>query len=150
MHLSQNHMVEERTFLDSICSKTLRIDKSIKFTSVINRNGKLIVGKSKQCIIIKYINRDCNLFKSKQSRSSNILSNDNSIFYSIINEKNVLIHSNSIMNSDFHLINIDNNRYIAFVSLNENQDKYLCIYFESYPPLYDILSKLNTMFECVK
>ncbi len=132
MYLSQNHMVEERTFLDSICSKTLRIDKSIKFTSVINRNGKLIVGKSKQCIIKKCINRDYDFFKSKQRKSSNILSNDNSSFYSIINEKNVLIHSNSIMKSDFQLINVDDNRYIAFVSLNENQDKYLCIYFESY------------------
>ncbi len=143
-------MVEERTFLDSICSKTLRIDKSIKFTSVINRNGKLIVGKSKQCIIKKYINRDYNFFRSKQSRSSEILSNDNNIFYSMINEKNILIHSNSIIKSDFQLINVDNNTYIAFVSLNENQDKYLCIYFESYPPLYDVLLKLNTIFDCVE
>ncbi len=53
-------MVEERTFLNNICSKTLRIDKSIIFTSVINRNGKLIVGKSKQCIIKKYITGDYN------------------------------------------------------------------------------------------
>jgi hypothetical protein len=143
-------MVEERTFLDSICSKTLRIDKSIKFTSVINRNGKLIVGKSKQCIIKKYINRDYDFIRSKQGRSSNILSIDGNSFYSMINEKNILIHSNSILKSDFQLINVDNNAYIAFVSLNENQDKYLCIYFESYPPLYDVLLKLNTIFDCVE
>jgi hypothetical protein len=142
--------VEERTFLDSICSKTLRIDKSIKFTSVVNRNGKLIVGKSKQCIIKKYINGDYNFSKSKQSSSFNIMTNDNSIFYSVINEKNILIHSNSIMKTDFQLVNVDNNRYIAFVSLNENQDTYLCIYFESYPPLNDVLLKLNTMFDCIE
>ncbi len=77
----------------------------------------------------------------------------------MINEKNILIHSNSIIKSDFQLINVDNNTYIvihycntyiAFVSLNENQDKYLCIYFESYPPLYNVLLKLNTIFDCVE
>ncbi len=143
-------MVEERTFLYNLCSKTLRIDKSIKFTSVINPDGKLIVGKSKQCIINKNINRDYNFFRSKQSRLSNIFSNDSNSVYSIINRKNTLTHSNSIIKSDFQLINVDNNIYIAFVSLNENQDKYLCIYFESYPPLYDVLLKLNTIFDCVE
>ena len=62
MYLSLNHMVEERTFLYSICFKTLRLDKSIKFASVINGEGKLIVGKSKQCIIKKNINQDYNFF----------------------------------------------------------------------------------------
>jgi hypothetical protein len=64
--------------------------------------------------------------------------------------KNILIHSNSIINSDFQLINIDNNIYIALVPLNENRDKYLCIYFESYPPLYNVLLKLNTIIDCVE
>ncbi len=53
MYLSLKHMVEEREFLYTLCSRTLRIDKSIKFTSVINSAGKLLVGKSKHCIIKK-------------------------------------------------------------------------------------------------
>jgi len=151
MYLSLNHLVEERTFFSSVCSKTLRLDKSIKFTSVINRDGKLIVGKSRQCIIKKNINRDYNFFRSKQNSLSNIFSDDNNnSIYSIINMKNILIHSSSIIKSDFQLINVDNNIYIALVSLNENLDKYLCIYFESYPPLYDVLLKLNTVIDCVE
>jgi hypothetical protein len=151
MYLSLNHMVEERTFLYSVCSKTLRVDKSIKFTSVINGEGKLIVGKSKQCIIKKNINRDYNFFRSKQNSLSNILSYDNNdSIHSIINMKNIIIHSNSKIKSDFQLINVDDDIYIALVSLNENLDKYLCIYFESYPPLYDVLLKLNTIIDCLE
>jgi hypothetical protein len=151
MHLSLSHVVEERTFLYSICSKTLRLDKSIKFTSVINGDGKLIVGKSKQCIIKKNINRDYNFFRLKQNSLSNILSYDsNNSIYSIISMKNILIHSNSKLKSDFQLINVDDNVYIALISLNENLDKYLCIYFESYPPLYGVLLKLNTIIDCVE
>lgn len=141
--------MEERTFLYNLCSKTLRMDKSIKFTSVINPDGKLIVGRSKQCIINKNINRDYNYFRSKQGRPYNIFSNDTNGIYSIINRNNILIYSNSVTKSDLQLINVDNNIYVAFVSLNENQDKYLCIYFESYPPLYDLLLKLNTILDCV-
>ena len=151
MHLSLKYMVEERTFLYSVCSKALRLDKSIKFASVINQDGKLIVGKSKQCIIKKNINRDYNFFRSKQNSLFNILSYDNNnCIYSIINMKNTLIHSNSKIKSNFQLINVDNNVYIALVSLNENLDKYLCMYFESYPPLYDVLLKLNTIIDCVE
>ena len=151
MYLSLKYIVEERTFLYSVCSKALRLDKSIKFASVINRDGKLIVGKSKQCTIKKNINRDYIFFRSKQNSLSNILSYDNNNrIYSIINMKNILIHSNSKIKSNFQLINVDNNAYIALVSLNENLDKYLCMYFESYPPLYDVLLKLNTIIDCVE
>ncbi len=150
MHILLINMVEERKYLYSLCSRTLRIDKSIKFTSVVNSDGKLIVGKSRHCRINKNVNQDFNFFRPKPKQLSNILSNGNNSTYSIPNKKNTLIHSKLVIRSAFQFINVNNGGYIAFVSLTENQDKYLCIYFEPYNPLYYILLKLNTVFECVE
>ena len=143
------NMVEERKYLYSLCSRTLRIDKSIKFTSVVNSDGKLIVGKSRQCRINKNVNPDFNFFRPKQKRFSNTLYNGNNNIYSIPNRKNILLHSKSVIKSDFKFINVKNGGYVAFVSLTENEDKYLCVYFEPYP-FYDVLLKLNAVFECVE
>lgn len=148
MHILLRYRVEERRYLYHLCSKTLKINKSIKFTCVINSDGKLIVGKSRHCSIKKNVIRDSNFFSLKQKHLANILSNGNNSIYSILNKRNIL-YSKSVIKSDFQIINVNNGEYVAFVSLTENQDKYFCIYFESYNSLYDVLLKLNTVFECV-
>jgi hypothetical protein len=140
--------VEERKFLYTLCSRILEIDKSIKFTSVINSAGKLIVGKSKHCIIKKNVDRANSFFWPKQSPISDAFPNDNNGVYSIMNKNNIL-HNNPVLKHDFYVINVNNDVCIAFICLTESQDKYLCIYFESHNPMYDVLLKLNTIFECI-
>jgi hypothetical protein len=41
-------IMEKRRFLDDLCSKALRIDKTIEFMGVIDFKGKLIVGTFKK------------------------------------------------------------------------------------------------------
>ena len=65
---------------------------------------------------------------------------------SFINKENNL-YSNLYDKSDFQLINIDKNTFIALTPLTEEQDKYLCIYFETNNSWYKTLLKLNTIFE---
>jgi hypothetical protein len=141
--------VEERKFFYNLCSKTLEIDKSIQFTSVVNSEGKLIVGKSRQCVVKKYVNREYNFFGSQPKQVSDAISYENNSIYSILSKRDVVLYSNSVLKSDFQLIGLYNNMHIAFVTLNENQDKYLCIYFESCNPIQDVLLKLNTIFEYI-
>ncbi len=140
--------MEERKFLYSLCDNALELDKSIKFAAVIDLEGKLIVGTTRRCIIQKNEFIDNNFFKSILNNSCLYFSNDNFYLNSSINKKNTFLHSNLFNKSDFQLIYINKNIFIAFSPLNEEQDKYLCIYFESSNSLHKTLLKLNTLFEC--
>ena len=88
-----------------------------------------------------------NFFRPKHS--TNIHSNGNSSIYSILDKRNFL-YSKSVIESDFQIVNVNNGKYVVFVSLTEEQNKYLCIYFESHNPVYDVLLKLISVFEYVE
>ena len=139
--------MNEREFLYSLCDKALDVDGSIKFAAIMNLEGRLIVGTSRQCTIQRNIILDNNFFKSILNNAYGIFSNDVDKLNSLINKKNCL-HSNLFDKSDFQLINIFKNIFIAFAPITEEQDKYLCIYFESSISLHKTFLKLNTIFEC--
>jgi hypothetical protein len=142
--------VDEREFLYSLCAKALEIEDSIKFAAVINHDGKLIVGKPLRCTSQPNEIMDNHIFKSKPINSYPNFSNVNYNLNSFISKEN-MIHSNLFYKSDFQLIYINKNMFIALTPLTEEQDKYLCIYFESSISfLYKTLLKLNTVFEYTK
>jgi len=85
-------------------------------------------------------------FKSNHNSFYPVSLNDNHSSNSFINKENDL-YSNLHDRSDFQLINIDKNTFIALTPLTEEQDKYLCIYFETNNSWYKTLLKLNTIFE---
>lgn len=139
--------MDEREFLNSLCAKALEIEDSIKFAAVINHEGKLIVGASMRFIIQQQDEvTDNYFFKSNHNIFYPISLNDNYSSDSFINKENNL-YSNLYNRSDFQLINIDKNTFIALTPLTEEQDKYLCIYFETNNSWYKTLLKLNTIFE---
>jgi hypothetical protein len=139
--------VDEREFLNSLCAKALEIEDSIKFAAVINHEGKLIVGASMRFIIQQQDEvTDNYFFKSNHNSFYPISLNNNYNSNSFINKENDL-YSNLHDRSDFQLINIDKNIFIALTPLTEEQDKYLCIYFETNNSWYKTLLKLNTIFE---
>jgi hypothetical protein len=139
--------VDEREFLNNLCAKALEIEDSIKFAAVINHEGKLIVGASMRFIIQQQDEvTDNYFFKSNHNSFYPISLNDNYSSNSSINKENNL-YSNLHDRSDFQLINIDKNTFIALTPLTEEQDKYLCIYFETNNSWYKTLLKLNTIFE---
>ena len=139
--------MDERAFLYSLCNKALEVDKSIKFAAVVDLDGKLVVGISRRCIIQKNEFMDNNFFKSILNNSCHFFSNDNWNLKSFTNKKNTFLHFNLFNKSDFQLIYINKNIFIALSPLNEEQDKYLCIYFESSNSLHKTLLNLNTVFE---
>jgi hypothetical protein len=139
--------VEEREFLNNLCAKALEIEDSIKFAAVINHEGKLIVGASMRFNIQQQDEvTDNYFFKSNHNSFYPISLNNNYNSNSFINKENDL-YSNLHDRSDFQLINIDKNIFIALTPLTEEQDKYLCIYFETNNSWYKTLLKLNTIFE---
>ena|SRR6476469_3226295 len=147
MFLFNYNLVDEREFLNSLCAKALEIEDSIKFAAVINHEGKLIVGASMRFIIQQQDEvTDNYFFKLNHNSFYPISLNDNYSSNSFINKENDL-YSNLHDRSDFQLINIDKNTFIALTPLTEEQDKYLCIYFETNNSWYKTLLKLNTIFE---
>ena len=139
--------MDEREFFNSLCAKALEIEDSIKFAAVINHEGKLIVGASMRFIIRQQDEvTDNYFFKSNHNSFYPLSLNDNYSSNSFINKENNL-YSNLYDRLDFQLINIDKNTFIALTPLTEEQDKYLCIYFESNNSWYKTLLKLNTIFE---
>ncbi|MBA3749504.1 MAG: hypothetical protein H0X03_01140 [Nitrosopumilus sp.] len=139
--------MEERKFLYNLCSEALRIDDSIKFAAVVNHNGKLIVGKSREQMFQENDIMVNSFFKSRPNQLFSIFSNHSDNFNSIVNKKNILLNSNLVKRSVFQLININKYRYIAFATLTEDQDKSLCIYIRTHNSVYKTLIKLNTLFE---
>ena len=138
--------MDERDFLYSLCAEALDIEYSIKFAAVINHEGKLLVGTSRRSITTQQDESlDNNLFKSR-------LNHSNYIFLNGICNSNSFINKNALYydlynRSDFRLIHINKNIFVALIPLNEEQDKFLCIYFESSNSLHKTLLKLNTIFE---
>jgi hypothetical protein len=141
------HVVEERKFLYGLCSKALGIDSSILFTGVVNDYGKLIVGLPRLFGIQKDEIVDDSIFKTSQNSLYYNFSNDNDGLYSIENMKNITVHFDIKNRSEFQLINVTKNKYIAFASLTEIHDKYLCIYFKANKSVSNTIIKLNTIFE---
>jgi hypothetical protein len=144
---SLRHLVEERKFLYSLCSNALGMDESIMFTGVVNDYGKLILGLPRLFAYQKNGILGDVFFTSTPDSLYRILSHNNDGLYSIKNMKNLITHSNIGNRSDFQLINVAKDKYIAFTSLTEIHNKYLCIYFEAKESLNDIMLKLNTVFE---
>ena len=141
------HPVEERKFLYSLCHKALEIDDSILFAGVVNDYGKLIVGLPRLFANPKNWIMHNGFFKSTPNSLYRIFSHNNDGMYSAKNMKNFIVHLNMGNRSDFQLINVAKNRYIAFTSLTEAHDKILCIYFEENKYVSNTILKLNTVFE---
>jgi len=136
-----------RSFLYDLCIRALEIDNSIKFVGVVNIDGKLIVGKSKQQLDKQYKVLDIHFFKYCLNPSFNKMPTNTTNLNSSIDNKNTVFHSKLFGTSDFHLNCVTDNTYIAFTSLTQNLDKYLCIYFKVHGSLNEILSKINTIFD---
>jgi len=142
-----DNLLDTRGFLYSLCIRALDIDNSIKFVGVVNIDGKLIIGKSKQHLDKQYDGLDIHFFKYCLNHSFNKLSTNTTNLNSSIDNKNTVFHSTLFETSDFHLICVTDNTYIAFTSLTQDLDEYLCIYFKVHGSLNEILSKINTIFD---
>ena len=141
--------MEERQFLHRLCTTALHVDVSIEFAGIIDSNGKLLVGKSRNirhnphfskrkitCSSFRNSNHYGNpLFKDKTLSSNNIKS--------IVSLQSNLIDDED---AEFRLINLYEDVFLAYIPINELNDRFLYIYFRTDEYLEDVLLKLDTTF----
>ena len=140
--------MEERQFLHRLCTTALHVDVSIQFAGIIDSNGKLLVGKSRN------IRHNLYFSKRKITRSSFKNSNhsDNPLFkdktLSSNNIKSIVSLQSNLINEDaeFRLINLYKDVFLAYIPINELNDSFLYIYFRTDEYLEDVLLKLDTTF----
>jgi len=140
--------MEERQFLHRLCTTALHVDTSIGFAGVIDSNGKLLVGKSRN------IRHNPNFSKRKITCSSL----NNSRHYGNPLFKDKTLSSNSIKSivslqsnlidddTEFKLINLCEDVFLAYIPINQLYDRFLYIYFRTDDYLEDVLLKLDTTF----
>ena len=141
--------MEERQFLHRLCTTALRVDASIEFAGIIDCNGKLLVGKSRNIRHNHHFSKrkvTCSsfknshhygrpLFKDKTLSSNNIKS--------IVSLQSNFIDDND---AEFKLINLCEDVFLAYIPINEPYDRFLYIYFRTDEYLDDVLLKLDTTF----
>jgi len=139
--------MEERQFLHSLCTNALQVDVSIEFAGIIDSNGKLLVGKSR--------NIPCNLSFLKRKTASpfrnsshygNPLFKDKSL--STSNIKSIVSLQSSLIDTHalFRLINLYDDVFLAYIPINELNDRFLYIYIRTDDYLEDVLLKLDSTF----
>ena len=142
--------MEERQFLHRLCTTALRVDASIEFAGIIDCNGKLLVGKSRNmrhnhhfskrkitCSSLKISHHYGHpLFRDKTLSSNNIKS--------IVSIQSSLI--DDFNDTEFKLINLGEDVFLAYIPINELYDRFLYIYFRTDEYLDDVLLKLDTTF----
>ena len=140
--------MEERQFLHRLCTTALQVDVSIQFADIIDSNGKLLVGKSRN------IRHNPNFSKGKITHPSFRNSNHygNPLFkgntLSLNNIKSIVSLQSNLIDEDaeFGLINLYEDVFLAYIPINELNDRFLYIYFRTDEYLEDVLLKLDTTF----
>jgi len=140
--------MEERQFLHRLCTTALHVDASIEFAGVIDSNGKLLVGKSRN------IRHNPNFSKKKITCPSfrnsrhygNPLFRDKTL--SLNNIKSIVSLQSNLIDDDaeFRLINLCEDVFLAYIPINQLYDRFLYIYFRTDEYLEDVLLKLDTTF----
>ena len=141
--------MEERQFLHRLCTTALHVDASIEFAGIIDSNGKLLVGKSRNIRHNPHFSKrkiTCSSFRNSH-HYGNPLFKDKTL--SSNNIKSIVsLQSNLIDDEDaeFRLINLYEDVFLAYIPINELNDRFLYIYFRTDEYLEDVLLKLDTTF----
>lgn len=140
--------MEERQFLHNLCVIALHVDKSIEFAGIVDSSGKLLVGRSRDMFCNDdYLRkrRNSTSFKSANLYGKAVfkdkpISADN--IKSIVSLQSNLLEDQTL----FKLINLDNEVLLAYIPINELNDKFLYIYFSTGDYSEDVLMQLDSTF----
>ncbi len=140
--------MEERQFLHKLCVNALQVDNSIEFAGIVDSNGKLLVGKSRDMF--------CYRDYYKKRKSNSCLKYSNSYGKAVFKDKAVSVNNiKSIVSLQsnlfedqtlFKLINLNDDVFLAYIPINELHDKFLYIYFSTGDYLEDVLIRLDSTF----
>lgn len=141
--------MEERRFLHSVCAIALQVDISIEFAGIVDSNGKLLVGKSKSISCNFPSNKRCKNTASVRSFNYHTRLTSKGKSLSTNNIKNIMsLHSSSLIDnrSLFKLIHLNDNAFLAYIPINEVNDRFLYIYFRTNDYLENVILKLDSAF----
>jgi hypothetical protein len=155
--------LEEADFFHEICLIALYASRAVKFTAVVDSNGKLILGKFKKInmhrhrIRLPYPYAILDGSKQQQEQQHQSLSRQSchSFYHDHLTPTLKAITSRSYReqrsnNAHFEIAEINNNTGIklAVTPLTESREKYLCVYLQLPPEIttsqhQQIMSKLS-------
>lgn len=140
--------MEERQFLHNLCAIALKVDVSIEFAGIVDSNGKLLVGRSR--------NRFSYYDTYKKRKNGYQLRNTEMYGTAVFKEQNISVNNiksivslQSILVDDqvlFRLINLNDAAFLAYIPINELKNKFLYIYFKTGEYLEDVLVRLDSAF----
>lgn len=140
--------MEERQFLHKLCAIALQVDISIEFAGIMDSNGKLLVGKSRNKFSYhdiykkrknKYLQRNAETYGKVIFKEQNI---------SVNNIKSIVSLQSSLVDDQvlFRLINLNDDMFVAYMPINELKNKFLYIYFKTGEYIEDVLVRLDSAF----
>jgi len=129
MHAILRNLDKEHKFLNHLCKSILRINRKIKFVSVVTKNGELLVGRSRSTDMksIQYI---CSL-NGRIFYLKYLIFTLNNIKrrYGISTDKKSSFDNHNDESIFFEVTGSYNDGILVVTSLSKNQEKFLCIYF---------------------
>src|SRR5689334_9855041 len=117
--------MEERQFLHKLCAIALQVDVSIEFAGIMDSNGKLLVGRSRN----KFSYHDIYKKRKNRCRQRNTEMYGAAIFkeqnISINNIKSIVSLQSSLVDDQvlFRLINLNDDLFLAYIPINELKNK---------------------------
>jgi hypothetical protein len=139
--------LEELDFLHEACLTALFSNRLVKFASVLDNNGKLIIAEYRKGFQ-NYWRTDLVSDNDYDRHCSSYNLYLDYLVPAIRKIKSCSLHSTKEQQQQeeevhFEIIEINDNVRLAIASLNERKDKYLSVYIESSASGQEIISKLR-------
>jgi hypothetical protein len=139
--------MEELDFLREACLTALFSNRLVKFTSVLDNNGRLIIAAFRKGIQ-NYRRTDFISDNDTDRRDSSYLFHLDYLVPAIKKIRSCSLDSTKEQRQEeeevhFEIIEINDNIKLAVAPLNERKDRYLSIYIESSASSREIKSKLR-------
>ena len=146
MTLLSSAILEELDFLREACLTALLSNRLVKFASVLDNNGKLILAEYRKGIQnyrrINFISDN-----GTDPHESGYLFHTDYLVPAVEKIRSCSIDSTKKQQQEeeihFEIIEINDNVMLAVAPLNERKDRYLCVYIESSASGQEIISKLR-------
>jgi hypothetical protein len=139
--------LEEIDFLHEACLTALFSNRLVKFASVLDNNGKLIIAEYRKGIQ-NYWRTDFVSVNDTDRHVSSYLFHLDYLVPVIKKIRSFSLDSTKVQQqgeeeTHFEIIEINDNVRLAIAQLNERKEKYLCVYIESSASSQEIISKLR-------
>jgi hypothetical protein len=154
--------MEEVDFYEEICLTSLHANKTVRFTAVVNSNGKLIVGKFKRSNTRRQLGvlpHTSGLLDGSEHQRLFLRQSCRSFYHAQLTPTLQDVASRSYYEecsdkAHFEITEIDNKigAKLAVTPLTDRRDRYLCVYLQLPPEIstdqhQQIMSKISNSIQ---